>query len=168
MVRSQKHFLYDVSSTNNFRLTPTTIKMAAVRPDVNGMSWFERNISKFRTATTTVWGPATRRDICGYSPRSWWLINQTWPPFTCSIAYSSSCVWDSNEIPMVTPTFSGSSNTVELYCENSLMSAWTVNQTCRHWPEVHMQCRISQLVYKKATRFQRLPPHFRGPATRRD
>ena len=29
-----------------------------------------------------------------------------------------------------------------------------------------MPCHISQLVCKVATRFQRLPPYFRGPTTR--
>ena len=34
-------------------------------------------------------------------------------------------------------------------------------------PEVYKPLRISQHVYMIATRFQRLLPHFQGPATRR-
>ena len=116
-VENHKHITSNVSGTEKCQATPTKIKMAAVRPDVIMMSWFERDVTKFPTESQIFWGPATRWQILEYSSTSGWLVNQRWLPLTGStyaMSYISACIWDSNEIPTAASTFSGSSNPVGL------------------------------------------------------
>ena len=106
-VGNHKHITSNVLGTKKYQATPTKIEKAAVRPDVIMMSWFERDITKFPTAARICLGPATRWHIFEYSSTSGWLVNQRWLPLTGStyaMPYISACIWNSNEIPTVTPT----------------------------------------------------------------
>ena len=76
-VGNHEHIISDVLETKNFQATPTKIKMAAIRQDVNWMSWFERDITKLPTATSICWGPATVHDgnsVDTLRRRSGWKI----------------------------------------------------------------------------------------------
>jgi hypothetical protein len=94
------------------------IKMAGVIPEtqVAQSAHLEKlPVAKFQRCQTHCQGPATRWDYCRYSPMSARTKNQRWPPSTGSTyvtSYISACIWDSNEIPTATPTFSGSANTI--------------------------------------------------------
>ena len=101
-VENHEHIIYDVLEIKNFQATPTKIKMAALRPDVNLTSWLwynqisDSNLNLLRSSNST------RRHFCGYSPTSEWLINQRWPPLTGStyaMSYISACIQNINDIP---------------------------------------------------------------------
>ena len=128
-VGNHKHITSDVLGTKKCQATPTKIEMAADRPDVIMMSWFERDITKFPTESQICWGPATRWHIFEYSPTSGWLVTQRWLPLTGStyaMSYISACVRDRSEIPMATPHFRGP-ETRWNYCRHSTMSTKPVN-----------------------------------------
>ena len=106
-----------VSSITIFQVTPTNkIKMTAVRPDVHGMSWLERDITKFPTENPIFEVQNTMR-LFEYTSTSELVANQRWPPLTGStyaIAYISAGKHDCKESPMAMPTFSVFNNTVGL------------------------------------------------------
>src|SRR5664279_3558025 len=73
----------------------------------------------------------------------------------------SASIAHSNEIETATPTFSGSSNSMALLRILSDIIGSRKSKMAAGKPEV----LISQLSDNIETRFQRLPPHFRGLAT---
>ena len=78
--------------------------------------------------------------------------------------YISACRLDSNAIPKTTQTFSRSSNSMGLLQSLPDTTGSQKSKMAAAKPEI----LISHLVDWIATRFQRLPPHFRCPATKWD
>jgi len=68
--------------------------MAAYRPDVTRISWYEWDVSKHPGETTIF--KVLKHGWCKHSPTSGWVIYQRWRPVTSSgygITYISACIY---------------------------------------------------------------------------
>jgi len=150
-------------------------KIAAVKAEIH-VSTFVHVISKLPCKISMYqwnsngyimfFGYATRRNYWEYRPMPGHVVNQRWRSLIGSryeITHTLARTHDSNEISTVTPTFSRSSNSVELVTILSDVNWSRKSKMATVKPEV----RVSQLVYMIELKLQRRLPCFRGWPTQR-
>jgi len=136
-------------------------KMAAVKPEIH-LSTFVHGIykllyiiaTKFQRLYPCFWGWVTRRDWLEYCLMCEYVVYQRWRPLTGSryeITHITARIHDSNKISTATPTFSRSSNYMELVSILPDVNGSRKSKMAAVKPEV----LVSQLVDLIESKFQR-------------
>src|SRR5208282_430566 len=136
------------------------LKMVVTRPEVVISQLPDKISTPFQRLTPHFRGPATNGTLANSARCNRKSVFEDGGRQTGS-SYISASRQDINAVPTANPRFSGSSNPMELWRIVPDVTGSRFLKMAAAKPEVV----ISHLPDKISTPFQRLTPHFRGPAT---